>query len=446
MSLKNKITSVLQNKTLKKYTKNTAWLIIEKLVAMIIAYVVARYLGEGDFGLLNAAQSFVMLFSVLATLGLDTILVRNLVKDENNKNFWLGTAFILKILAAIITLIITITVIQFTTEDELNKQLVYLIIISTVFQSFNVLDFYFQSKVQARFVVFSRLSTLGITSVLKVIFIIYKVDLIWFAALISLEMLLFILGLIYNFQRLENSIFKWKFKKKYAKILLKDSAPLLLSGLFVTLYMRIDQVMIKEMISAEENGLYAIAVRLSETWYFIPSVVCASLFPAIIKWKEESKKLYYRHLQTLYDIMYWVSVIFALFMTFSADYIMDFLFENQYKGSAEILKIHVWAGVFVSLGVARGRWILTENLQRFSLVYISLGAICNIIINWFAIPKYGGVGAAWATLISYAVSGYFTTFIFKPTRICFYMLSKTVFGISLIEKIKKIKTLHKNNY
>ena len=46
--------------------------------------------------------------------------------------------------------------------------------------------------------------------------------------------------------------------------------------------MKIDQVMIKEMLGAEAVGQYAAAVRLSEVWYFIPIIIASSLFPAIV--------------------------------------------------------------------------------------------------------------------------------------------------------------------
>ena len=131
--------------------------------------------------------------------------------------------------------------------------------------------------------------------------------------------------------------------------------------------MKIDQVMIKEMMNAEAVGQYAAAVRLSEVWYFIPMVITASLFPAIINAKKKNENLYYLRLQRLYDFMAFMAIAIALPMTFLSDWIVELLYGAQYNQAGSVLVIHIWAGVFVFLGVASAKWFLVENLQMLSL-------------------------------------------------------------------------------
>lgn len=208
-----------------------------------------------------------------------------------------------------------------------------------------------------------------------------------------------------------------------------------LSGLFITLYMRIDQVMLKNMIGEAENGIYAVAVRISELWYFIPVAFTASVFPAIVKSKEQSERLYRQRVQWMFDAMFLLSLTVALFFSLFADWLMTLLYDNRFPNAADILKVHAWSGIFVAVGVARGKWIITENLQRYTMLYLMTGAVLNVLLNLLFIPAYQGLGSAWATLIAYAVANLIVPGLFKDTRLAFFMFLKSIFGVTIIRFI-----------
>ena len=201
----------------------------------------------------------------------------------------------------------------------------------------------------------------------------------------------------------------------------------MLSGMVISIYMKIDQVMIKEMLGAEQVGQYAAAVRLSEAWYFVPMAITSSVFPAIINAKKQSEELYYQRLQKLYDLMVWLAVAIALPTTFLAPWVIRVLYGEAFLPAAGVLSIHIWAGVFVFLGVASGKWLLTENLQIFSTINTSIGAIVNIILNYILIKSMGINGAAISTLISYFIAAYLCLSFFDKTRINFVNLTKSLF-------------------
>ena len=432
-----------------KYFKNTSWLFGEKILRMIVGLFVgiwvARYLGPEQFGLFSYAQSFVGLFTAIATLGLDGIVVRELVKDESRRDELIGTAFWLKILGALGVLIVLAIAVNFTSNDSYTNSLVFVIASATIFQSFNVVDMYFQSKVLSKYIVYANVISLFISSIVKITLILNEAPLIAFAWVILFDSFILASGFIYFYlkNRRHNeqpnrysvfdteSSFAWKFNKSTAFSLLKDSWPLILSGIVISIYMKIDQVMIKEMMNAEAVGQYAAAVRLSEAWYFIPMVIASSLFPAIINAKKQSEELYYARLQKLYSLMVWLAIAIALPMTFLSDWVVHFLYGEQYNQAGSVLMIHIWAGVFVFLGVASGKWLLSENLQIFSTVKSSIGMIVNVWLNYILIPKIGVLGAAWATLISYFVAAYLCLLFFKKTRINFANLSKSLFFIRI---------------
>jgi len=296
----------------RRYFVNTGWLFFEKILRMAIAFCVgvyvARYLGPGNYGLLNYSISFTMLFSAITTLGLDNIVIRELVRDEKKRDELLGTTFILKIAGSILLLGILTLAIRFTQNDNFTNLLIFIIAAGTIFQSFNVIDFYFRSRVLSKYTVYAQ-TVSGISSaIIKILFIYFRMGLIYFAAVILIESMLLAIGLIAVYTRQKLSVFNWKVRFDLAKRLLRDSWPLILSGVTISIYMRIDQVMIKGMLNSEAVGNYAVAVRLSEVWYFIPMAITNSLFPAIISAKKVSEKLYYGRLQKLYDLMVWLAI------------------------------------------------------------------------------------------------------------------------------------------
>jgi O-antigen/teichoic acid export membrane protein len=417
-----------------RYFKNTSWLLAEKILRMVVGIFVciwvARYLGPEQFGLFSYAQSFVGLFAAIATLGLDGIVVRELVKDESRRDELIGTSFWLKVMGAIGVLAILVIAVNLTSNDTLTKTLVFIIASATIFQSFNVVDFYFQSKVMGKFVVYVNITSLFLSSIVKIVFILNEAPLIAFAWVVLFDSFILACGFIYFYIK-KNSTFNvknLKFRSKTASLLLKDSWPLILSGIVISIYMKIDQVMIKEMMNVEAVGQYAAAVRLSEAWYFIPVVISSSIFPAIINAKKQSEELYYARLQKLYNLMVWVAIAIALPMTFLSDWVVELLYGEQYNQAGGVLMIHIWAGVSVFFGVASNKWILSENLQKYRLFIDAFGAILNILLNLLFIPLYGVIGAAIATLISYLFTMIVVFLIIKKMRIALKMFFYSLFA------------------
>ena len=425
-----KIKSLRNHQGFMKYFKNTSWLFGEKILRMVVGLFVgiwvARYLGPERFGLFSYTQSFVGLFAIVATLGLDSIVVRELVKNEDSKNSLLGTAFTLQLIGVFILLLLLAVAINFTSNDTYTNMLVFIIASATIFQSFNVIDYYFQSKVLSKYVAYANTITLLLSSIVKIALISNEASLIAFVYVILFDSIVLALGFLYFYLHNHLSIKDWRFDKNVATSLLKDSWPLILSGVVISIYMKIDQVMIKEMLGSGAVGQYAAAVRLSEAWYFIPTIISASLFPAIVNAKKQSEELYYARLQKLYDLVVWLTVVIALLVTFLGSWIVDLLYGVQYSQAGAVLVMHIWAGVFVGLGVASGKWFLVENLQILSFWRTFYGAVINITLNLFLIDIYGIFGAAFATLASFFFASVLFDFFDYRARRVFFMKIKTI--------------------
>ena len=414
----------------RKYFANTSWLLGERILRMVVSLLVgiyvARYLGPERFGLLSYTLSFVLLFSSLASFGLDDILVRELVKQPEQRNNLLGTVFWLKVCGTAIMSTTIAVVLQFMAEDQQTYWMIALITFGFLFQATNVVDFYFQSQVQSKFAVRAQAFQLLLTSIFKIYLVWNQAELIWFAFALMLDQVvvavLFLLVYHWKIEWFPFLSFTWIQAKK----LMIDAWPLIFAGMVVSVYMKIDQVMLKEMLDAKAVGVYAAAVKLCEAWYFVPTAVIASLFPAIITARKNSETLYEERVQKLYDLMVWVAVAVALPTTLFADWVILILYGADFQEAADVLKMNIWAGVFVSLGVASSKWLIAENLERYSFYSTLLGAILNIVCNFYLIPIYGIRGAALATLISYGTAAYLSMALFEKTRNNFWIATRAL--------------------
>lgn len=400
IDLKNKLAD---SGGLMRYLKNTGWMFSEKILRLLLTLFVgiwvARYLGPSKFGLLSYARSFVGLFTAFVTLGLNGIMVRELVKAEKPLGLLMGTAFRMKLIGGLFILLILISISLFSSNDTQTNILIFIVGAAILFQSFDIINFYFQSQVLSKFAVLANMISVLISSIVKIGLIYLKAPLIAFAWVVLFDAVTLAIGYILFYSKQKLSLRSWKFDFQLGKKLLSDSWPLIFSGLVISIYMKIDQVMIKEMLDNAAVGQYAAAVRISEAWNFIPMVIASSVFPAIINAKQKNPSVYMSRLQMLYGLLVWIALAIALPMTFMSDWLITLLFGNQYNQSGGVLMIHIWATVFVALGITHSRYLVTENLTKKLFLRNLLGASANVVLNFTLIPKYGIQGAATATLL-----------------------------------------------
>jgi O-antigen/teichoic acid export membrane protein len=435
---------------LRRILGNVGWLFVEHILAMVLTFVVGiyviRYLGSENFGKLSYSTSFAALFSTIATLGLNNIVVRNVVQEEKATSEILGTAFLLKFIASLATVVvISLAIWRFNEEPDI-RWITLIIAGGLVFSAFDTIEFWFQSQVLGGQIALLRSVQLIVSSLAKLSFVALGLPLIAFVWLILADQVCKGSSMLWLYLQHHQSILQWRFNRARAIEMLRDSWPLILSGFMVTIYMKIDQVMLGNMASLEAVGNYAAAVRLSEVWYFIPGAICSSVFPAIIRARQRSQQEYYRRLQQLYDFMAWLAFSITIPMTFISVPLMTTLLGKEYAEAGEILAWHIWSSPFVFLGVARSQWLMAENFTQFSFLTTLLGAAVNMWLNFLLIPPYQGVGAAIATAISQAIASYVAMLIYPQTFNMGWMLTKALcvplrFRQNLIYVIKLRKIL-----
>ena len=434
--------SLRKRPNLQKVAENVGWLFFDKVlrmgVGLFVGVWIARYLGPEQFGLLNFALAFTGLFGAIAALGLQGIVVRDIVRDPDSARLTLGTAAVLQLIGGLVSFLLILGAIAYVRPDDvLARSIVAILGSMMLLKGSEIAVYWFESQVQSKYTVWVQNSVFLLFAVIKVWLILQQAPLIAFvwamlaeAAVVAL-ILLIVMGLR------GPALTRLRVSAKRAKMLLRDSWPLILSGIAVMIYMRIDQVMLGHMIGDESVGIYSAAVKISEIWYFVPMAIVASVFPAILAAKKRSEAQYHARLQKLYDLMVIISVSVSLPMTFLATPIVGLLFGETYIEAGTVLAIHIWASVFVFLGVASSNWFLAENRQILNLQRTILGAISNVILNLLLIPRYGVIGAAVATVISQALAAWLFDSLQHITRPMFFMKLSSMNPLRVFMKLRK---------
>jgi len=435
---------------LKKYINNTSWLFIEKifriLTTLLTTVLMARYLGPNDFGLLNYAISFVTLFAVLSSLGFEKLLPKLIIDNKENTNIILGSSFLLKIIGSILIMIICyLSIIVFKGNEQILISLVIILSFTFIFKSFEIIRFWFETNVEAKYSAKVEFIAIMLSTIIKLLLIFKSANLIYFAYAILIESMLIAIGLIIIYSLKDKSLKSWKISKKEIKNILKDAWPLILAGALYTIYTKIDQIMIGELIGNSAVGIYAAAIKLSEGWFFIPSVLAISFFPAMLNARKKSYEIYIERTQNLLNIMALISIVVSILTLFIANYLIYYTYGEEYKDAALILLIHIWGGIFVSMSTISYRYFIIEGLQKLSFYRGLTGLIINIILNFILIPKYGIEGAAYATVISQICALYFFNFFNKKTRLMFFMQTKALILFGIFSTLKDIKKIRNKN-
>ena len=438
-----------KNITLKNIFGNSMWQIGEKIISMIfsvfVTSIVARYLGTEDYGFVNYIISIVMLFTTFSTLGMEKITIKDIIEREESEERILGTSFYIRLIGGIVLIFISQITIYILDEKNMLAQLLGLLMgLCMIFRAYEVIEYYLQSQMKLKTISIIRFCSTFFVAILRILVVIFDWGIVGFTATYLFDAI--IVAVLLKIWYKKRKKLKFKFSLEYAKRILSKCWYVAISGLMVTLYMRIDQVMLGSMLDNKtENGIYSAAVRIAEIWYFVPTAIISAFQPAIVIKKKHSEEQYEKTMQRLYDIVAIVGIVFGILITLFGDIAVQILYGDEYKGATSILKISVWAGLFATLGTARSVWLVNENLQKYSLIYTSVGCVTNIVLNYFLIPKIGARGAAIATLIAQFVTNVLALVPFKKTRKSSTMILKSIFLNQAVKDVFKTFRIRINN-
>lgn len=411
----------------RKYIKNTSWLVFGRLVKATLNFAVgiavARYLGPEHFGALNYAMGVVVLFSIFAAMGLDNILVRELVgKDEEEQYSILGSASVLRVGGSGLAILLTLLFLVGSGADSEIWILTLICAASFFFIPGEIFRGYFEAAVDGRTIVFVDIVQTLISSALRIYFILVNQSVFWFGVCWLSEWVFAAIGFMIAYRVRDGRITSWKFDWVAFKHLFKESLPLLVSAMAIVIYQQFDKLMLKALLGADGNdqiGLYSAALRVMPFVALIPQMMGKALVPSLINVKKHDAVKYKERSQLFLDLMTWVGIGLSLLLFLCAPFII-FLYGSEYAEAITILKVVAWKGIFIAMSVSSGLWIVTEGIQKWAVLRNLTGCLINIALNWLWIPEFGAIGSAWATLISLGIAAYFSHLLIPSYRGLFF--------------------------
>jgi PST family polysaccharide transporter len=425
----------------KKIFENILWLSSEQILRLSISFFigawVARYLQPQQFGQLNYGIAFVGLFAPLTQLlDLNQIIIRDLTSNYKKTNKILGTSFAIKLVSSLIAIILIVFfAVLLNPDNQQIKILIFILSLPNLFSGLSVIDCWFIQQVESKYSVSLRNIVFIFASSIRILLLITKSPLIAFALIIAVEQTLnySALVLVYNYKGLTWR--KWKFSWSIALKLLNDSWLLLLASFAIGIYLRIDQIMLGQIIGEREVGIYSVAVRFSELFGFFSAAVVSSAMSTVISSKTENNELFYKKLQNLFDIVVVSGYGFAIILIILSGYLINLVYGSEYSAAAQVIRIHAFSIVFMFIGAVKHIWIIAENKGIFFFVCAFFGASINILLNFLLIPKYQSLGAATATLISYCFTDYIMYLVYPPAKKLGMIMTKSIFLFSPITRM-----------
>jgi O-antigen/teichoic acid export membrane protein len=367
----------------------------------IVIVLLTRYLGPDNFGLLSYSQSFIGIFVAFSTLGLEVILVRELTKNKDQTDTILGTALVLKMLASLSTIVV-IAIINIYVDDKEASLLTSIIAFGIIFQSLNLgVDTYFQANVLSKFSAISNVVAFTVSSIFKILLIIFEADLVYFAIALVFDSICIFTGYVYILFLQKKSIITLKYNNKMALYFLKNAWPMMMVSMAVFLYTKIDQVMIKHLLDNKSVGYYSAAIKVSEIFYFIPLLITQSVFPRLVKVRNDGdEKKYLGLLEVVYKLVLWIAIPISIMLVIFSSYIVNILYGSSFSASSNILSILGFGLILVSIGSVNTKILYIEHYEKKYLKRSLFGVFINIFLNYILIQKYGASGAAISTLIT----------------------------------------------
>jgi O-antigen/teichoic acid export membrane protein len=419
---------MIRSEGFRRYFANTSWLLVERVVRLVVVLgtgiLVARYLGPSLFGQLNYATGFVGIFFALTTMGLDEIVVRDLVKHPERRDALLGTAAVIKFLGSLLLVVLVLLSSLFKDMDGLTASLVVVIAAAELLRPFGVVDWYFMAEVRSKQTVVVQMVQVVVSALFKIGLVYFGAPLLWFAWVYVLETLTLSIGYVLAYGRAGHSWRSWKYDRKEAGYLMQQSWPLIIFGMALYVQAKIDQVMIGDMLRTRlgaeaanaEVGQYSNALKMIEALGFLPVIVQKSLAPAITRAKALGNGQYEDRLLNQYRLMFLMFLVTAIPLYFLAEPLMVLLFGEAFRPSGVLLSLFAIRLFFTNMGVGKSSFITNESLFKYSLLTGVVGAAVNIGMNYLLIPPFKSVGAIWATIGSFTISIFLMDLLFKNTR------------------------------
>ena len=399
---------------------NAGWLVFEKLIRIVqgilVGAAVARYLQPERFGVLSLGLTIVGIATMLSELSLEKILVKYYATNEWNKEKLLSQAWKTTSIFGLILFATTILSSQFI-EFKSLKYTIVVLSFGLLEQTSFIYRVPFTASLQSKKLVILDLLVSLVFAVFQIYLILQKADLVFFALVYVLSKM--VTGA--SIYLLYRSTFKDANVSERNIIsiqrLIRESFPILSAALIAYLYTKVDRVMVGYISGIEELGFYSVAGRIYEYSWIIPTSLIQSVQPKIAIEASREEGFNHELFKKICSSLAFIGILMNILFLVSSQLIITLLYGEEYRRSIVILIILSFSLLPLCIGRLRNFIWIAHGFQKY-LIYVNIaGLITNFVLNLILIPKYGGAGAALATVVSITIQMWLSTYFLKSTRV-----------------------------
>ncbi len=424
-----------------RVVSNSAWIIAERLiqagVSFFIQIATINYLEPSSWGAIGYCTAFVNVFLSLSALGLEYVVIKELTAQPEDRDVIMGTALGMRLASGLLSILCMLLLVGVTKKfDQWYLIIAALISLQLVFRLSDLIDFYFQSRLESKMVSLAKGITYVVVACWKVFIIATEKSEPYFAFSYALDAIVICLILAYLF--FKNAKPHLRFSWDWCKRLIHQSKHFILASMITMIYSEMDRLMLGNICGETEVAIYTTAYGIAMVWVFIPNAIMTSYRPAIMEGHATNTN-YLERLRTLYSIIIWIGIVAGIGVMICGGWFFATFYRPEYQASVPSLNLLIWSTLFSHLAVSRSTWLVCEGLNHYSELFPIWGVLVNLVLNALLIPKLGATGAAAATLATQFVVTMIAPLFYKPTRPCVRHMCEAFFARDLIARVKGLK-------
>ena len=389
----------------RKIAVNTLLLVAASVLNLAISLftttIIARSIGPELYGRYTFGLNFVLIFSVFANFGLESLFIREAARDRTNLAL-IGDIFGLKIVLAFATSLLTVGA-SFALRYPPQTRTVVAVL---------ALGLFFQILGESLLSVHRAMERMQIPALASTLFRLIGAGIIAFSVFGGIGFY----GIVAAYTIANGAIFLWALAitRRHlprwvlagfpgrAAVLIRGGMPFFQSAVLTMVYAKINILILSKFSTEGEMGYYLSGLNLVENLYFVPTAFVTSIFPAFSRVcgvSPDALRAAYRKI-TKYLLV--LAVATACGTLLVAEPVISLIYGRAFLPAVPVLRILIFLWVFTFFSQTQSTLLFSIGQERVQVRIMAAACVINLLSNLVLISRFGYLGAAAASVLTEA--------------------------------------------
>jgi len=392
--------------------KNSAALtvvaILTKGGGLIVAVLVARYLGPAALGTYAAVMGLSLLLENIAPLGQPFLIIRQLARDRTNLlRSWLNTSLVTLLFSLVLGLALVVIIRQVVDNGEYRTSAYYVALYLPISGLYAIAQAAVQGLERMENLTISAL--IGRTAGLLVLWLLLRSGMGVAAAFIGygvfqlVAMLILVWGILKQAGQTE-AIRGVRPDLLQCWTSLRLSVPFAIQNLLRSALLQISVLVLPFLVAMKTVGMFDAADRVPQTSVMIIPIITSAILPTLARTTITERKKAAALSETAFKMLQIVILPFVFFVAVAADQIIPLLYGSGYEAAVPVLRILTWAQIFFVADAVLIQIMMASDHEAPMVRRTALSLGVNVVLLLLLAPRYGAIAAAWAVVATRALN------------------------------------------